>query len=194
MYIALEGVEGCGKTTVLHILKRKLREQGRSFRLVKEPGTTEVGEKIRTILLHDYEEALDIKTELLLFMASRSSMIHQVICLARQEFILSDRCFLSTLAYQCNFDQRLAKNIFDLHRQLFEDCLPEKIFFIDIDPITAVRRKSKRDINKYEKKSMDFHKNVYNMYKNVLSEYSIAIDGNRDAVEIAEDIAERIGL
>lgn len=194
MYVALEGVEGCGKTTVTRILKKKMREQGKTFRVVKEPGTTPVGEKIRQILLQDYDNELDIRTELLLFMASRSSMIHQVIETATEDIILSDRCFLSSLAYQCNFDEQLAKTVYDLHRQLFAGYLPDKIFFIDIHPSVALARKAKRDINKYEKKAMIFHEKVYHMYKNVLKDYAIPIDGNRHSTKIAEEIAGHIGL
>lgn len=194
MYIALEGVEGCGKTTVINLLKKKFRERNKTFRVVKEPGTTKVGGKIRNILLHDYENELDLTTELLLFMASRSSMIHQVIRPIEEEYIVSDRCFLSSLAYQCNFDERLAERIYRMHRELFEGYLPEKIFFIDVHPSKALGRKSQKDINKYEKKEMAFHEQVYHMYKNVLKDYSIAIDGNRRAAYIAEDIASRIGL
>lgn len=194
MYIALEGVEGCGKTTVINILKRRLKERGKTFQVVKEPGTTKIGNKIREILLHDYENELDLNTELLLFMASRSSMIHQVIRPIQEEFILSDRCFLSSLAYQCNFDADLAQRIYRMHLELFEGNLPDKIFFIDIHPSKALCRKSQKDINKYEKKAMIFHEKVYHMYKEVLKEYSIAVDGNRRAVSIADDIARQIGL
>lgn len=194
MYIALEGVEGSGKTTIIHLLKKKLKEKNKSFRIVKEPGTTRVGRKIREILINDYANELDLRTELLLFMASRSSMIHQVIRSASEEFIISDRCFLSSLAYQCEFDPALARTVYELHKQLFGDLLPEKIFFVDIHPSKALFRKAQKDINKYEKKEMAFHEKVYDMYKYQLAEYSIAVDGNRRAQQISDEIARHIGI
>lgn len=121
-------------------------------------------------------------------------MIHQVLRPSKEEFILSDRCFLSSLAYQCEFDPEFAKTVYELHQQLFGDFLPEKIFFIDIHPSVALFRKAKKDINKYEKKEMAFHEKVYEMYKSELAEYSIPIDGDRRAQLIADDIAAHLGI
>ena len=98
--IVLEGIEGVGKSTQLQHLKRWLEQSG-TVTTVREPGGTSAGDVIRRLLL-DPESQLDERTEALLFMASRAQVVAEVIrpALARGDFVLVDRFFLSTYAYQ----------------------------------------------------------------------------------------------
>jgi dTMP kinase len=99
--IVLEGVEGAGKTTQLRRLQARLVASGVRCIAVREPGGTAVGDAIRELLL-DPERRLDPRTEALLFMASRAQLVQDVVrpALAEGTFVISDRFFLSTYAYQ----------------------------------------------------------------------------------------------
>jgi dTMP kinase len=99
--VVLEGIEGVGKSTQLRHLESFLRARGSLVGTVREPGGTAVGDEIRRLLL-DPSSHLDARTEALLFMASRAQLVTDVIrpALARGEFVLADRFFLSTYAYQ----------------------------------------------------------------------------------------------
>jgi dTMP kinase len=101
-FIVLEGPDGAGKTTQLELLKEQLERRGVKTRTVREPGGTVGGEKIRAILLGGKADHLTAVTETFLFQAARAQLVHEVIrpALARGEWVLTDRYWLSTLIYQ----------------------------------------------------------------------------------------------
>jgi len=99
-FITLEGGEGVGKTTNLAFIENYLKSKGVSLLRTREPGGTELGEKVREILLHS--ESVDAKAELLLVFAARAQHIQEVIrpALARGQWVLSDRFTDASYAYQ----------------------------------------------------------------------------------------------
>ncbi|HEX5635694.1 MAG TPA: dTMP kinase, partial [Gammaproteobacteria bacterium] len=102
MFITLEGPEGSGKSSQLPILAEWLREQGYDVYTTREPGGTMISDQIRTIL-HDLENfAMHPRTEILLYLASRSQHVEEVIrpLLEKNTIVLCDRYADSTLAYQ----------------------------------------------------------------------------------------------
>lgn len=99
-YVAIEGVDGAGKSTVCRAVVERLRQLGESVLLVREPGGTRVGETLRSLLLHDDDMAP--WTEALLFAAQRAQLASEVVApaLERGEWVVSDRSYYSSLAYQ----------------------------------------------------------------------------------------------
>ena len=99
-FIALEGIEGSGKTTQAALLGEWLAGLGVPHRLTREPGGTALGEAIRQLLLHG--GAMPAVTELLLMLAARAALLDEVVrpALAAGEGVVADRYSLSTLAYQ----------------------------------------------------------------------------------------------
>jgi len=103
LFITLEGTEGGGKTTQIELLARKLRAQGRTVRVLREPGGTPIGEEIRHTLQHSEDNrAMTPHAELLLLNASRAQLVREVIrpALNAREVVLCDRFYDSTIAYQ----------------------------------------------------------------------------------------------
>ncbi|VAW00972.1 Thymidylate kinase, partial [hydrothermal vent metagenome] len=100
-YIAFEGIEGAGKSTVISAVESYLVDRGIVVTTVREPGATKVGEQIRSILL-DQDIELDAWAEALLFAAARAHLVRKVVqpALDRGEVVLSDRSVFSSLAYQ----------------------------------------------------------------------------------------------
>lgn len=100
IFIALEGVEGCGKSTQARLLASWLAETGVPHRLTREPGGTSIGEEIRRALLHGGD--MPARTELLLYLAARAALVEQVVRPALQAgmVVVADRSELSTFAYQ----------------------------------------------------------------------------------------------
>jgi dTMP kinase len=100
-YIAFEGIEGAGKSTIINAVDRYLRDRGIVVTTVREPGATKVGEQIRSILL-DQDIDLDPWAEALLFAAARAHLVREVVqpAMDRGEIVLSDRSVFSSLAYQ----------------------------------------------------------------------------------------------
>jgi len=100
-FITFEGTEGCGKSTHIKKLARRLEAEGHTVRTLREPGGTESGESIRQLLKHGPEE-LTAEAELLLMNASRAQLVREVIrpAIAAGEIVLSDRFYDSTTVYQ----------------------------------------------------------------------------------------------
>ncbi|PYI87752.1 MAG: dTMP kinase [Verrucomicrobia bacterium] len=102
-FITFEGTEGGGKSTQIALLAERLKKTGRVVRLAREPGGTPIGEEIRHTLMHSKQnDAMSAETELLLMNASRAQLVREVIrpALFREEIVLCDRFYDSTVAYQ----------------------------------------------------------------------------------------------
>lgn len=102
VFITLEGGDGAGKTTHLMRLSEKLRNQGREVLIVREPGGTNIGEKIRKILLDNANDEMSIRAELLLYEAARAQIVEEKIRPALQagKVVLCDRFYDSSVCYQ----------------------------------------------------------------------------------------------
>jgi dTMP kinase len=120
LFITFEGTEGSGKSTQISILAEHLRSLGHSVRTIREPGGTPIGEEIRHTLKHSAEnQAMTWEAELLLMNASRAQLVREVIrpALAAGQFVLSDRFYDSTIAYQGygrQLDLNMVKTVVDV--------------------------------------------------------------------------------
>jgi dTMP kinase len=112
-FIVFDGGEGCGKSTQVELLHRWLDAQGAQTLLVRDPGTTRIGEQIRAILLNPEHTDMGMRCEMLLYMAARAQMMAEIIlpALASGACVLSDRFVSSTLAYQLGGDGLTAAEI-----------------------------------------------------------------------------------
>lgn len=148
IFITFEGGEACGKSTQVKRLKRRLEDGGREVIAVHEPGSTEIGSAIRHLLLHAKEgDGMQAATELLLFEASRSQLIAEVIrpSLAKNVIVLSDRFYDSTTVYQGiarGLDCRLIRM---LNEFVVQECKPALTLLLDID-IEASRIRQMRRV------------------------------------------------
>ena len=102
MFFSLDGIDGTGKSTQVRLLAEALRGRGFTVTTCVDPGGTELGAKLREILLHGRQTDMSLRTECLLFMASRAQLVDRVIApaLERGEIVLSDRYLLANVVYQ----------------------------------------------------------------------------------------------
>lgn len=147
-FITFEGIEGAGKTTQIHILAESLREKGRSVCVVREPGGTPVGERLREVLLKDtvLSGLVLPETEFFLFCACRSELARSVIrpALKRGKVVLCDRFTDSTLAYQGygrGLDLNRLREAIDFSTG---GLVPDATIYLDI-PIEASHRRGRGD-------------------------------------------------
>ena len=103
-FVTFEGIEGCGKSTQINLLEKVLVEKDIPFSLTREPGGTEIGAKIRSILLDTNNRDIRPATELLLYAADRAQHVDSVIkpALSEGKVLICDRYFDATMAYQGN--------------------------------------------------------------------------------------------
>ncbi|MDX1924375.1 MAG: dTMP kinase [Rickettsiaceae bacterium] len=189
-FITFEGMDGSGKTTQSKKLYQYLISKGIQTIWTREIGGTEIAEQIRDIVVSN---ELITKTELLLILAARCENVEKVIrpALNSGAIIICDRFIDSTAAYQSETSEDMNR-ILDLHKILFDNLMPDKTFFLKLDPEDALARANERgDINKYEMKDMQFRKKVAENYDVLISKYPnrfVKLDASLTQEEIFESI------
>jgi dTMP kinase len=146
IFITFEGIDGCGKSTQCEMLKDYLTEYGKEFIFVREPGGTEIGERIREILLDKKNTQMTARTELLLFEAARAQITDEVIKPALEDgkIVICDRFFDSSSAYQGMARGMGMDFVANLNMAATGGLKPDVTFFFDISAEEALVRRGKR--------------------------------------------------
>jgi dTMP kinase len=198
-FITFEGSEGCGKSTQVSLLASRLTNAGIPLLVTREPGGTGIGEKIRHLLQFAPESiAMTPETELLLFEASRSQLVREVIqpALDRGTVVISDRFADSTTVYQGvarRLDQEMVGH---LNKFAVGSCWPDLTFLLDIDVETASTRMLQRvrpsaGVDRMESEAPNFYEAVCRAYRELAARepYRIrVIDGTRSIQEIENEV------
>ncbi len=191
--ITFEGIDGCGKSTQILMLKEYFEKQGIKCSVFREPGGTKIGEEIRKILLDNADSEMDPKTEFLLFAASRAQLVSQEIKpRIRDEFVILDRYVDSSVAYQ-GFARGLGKKIVTFINEFATDLIyPDLTFYIEIDEkIFEERKKEKKD--RIESEGIEFIKKVIEGYNQISnSSRFVKIDGRMEQDQLFRVIIEKI--
>ena len=208
LFISFEGSEGCGKSTQVQRLAKRLTDAGLPFLLTREPGGTAIGEKIRHLLQFAPEgAAMRPETEVLLFEASRSQLVREVIepALQRGQLVVADRFFDSTTVYQGAARKLDPEEVDRLNRFAVGDCRPDITFILDVDVATARNRMLRRvrpvgAPDRMEQEPVEFYERVCAAYRGVAErepERVRLIDGSRSAdaveTEIWQALSARFG-
>jgi len=158
--IAFEGVEGAGKSTQLDLLRCELERRGHGVVVTREPGGTEVGERVRAVLL-DPAVDLDPRAEALLFAAARAQLVVQVIrpALERGALVLCDRFLDSSLAYQGGGRGLGRGPVEEVNRFATGGLLPDLVVLLDLDPAEGLGRRADRG-DRIEVEGLGFHRRV----------------------------------
>ncbi len=192
--ITFEGIDGCGKSTQIEMLKRYFDEKHTKCSVFREPGGTSIGEKIRQILLDNSNSKMDPKTEFLLFAASRSQLVFEEvkIRLESNEFVILDRYIDSSVAYQ-GFGRGLGKKIVTVINEFATEMIyPDLTFYLEIDEETFKQRKAiKKD--RMELEDIEFVRKVMEGYDYISSSKRfVKIDANVDQESIFEVVVKEI--
>jgi len=168
LFITFEGIDGCGKTTQIEMLSDDLKKDGIPFVLIREPGGTSIGEKIRTILLDKANSGMDERTELLLYEAARAQIVRERIIpeLRSGKVVICDRFYDSTIAYQ-GYARGLDLSEIDfLNNWSAAGIKPDITFLLDLDEETAYRRRHGRsdEEDRLEAEGLSFMKKVREGY------------------------------
>ncbi|MBP5262260.1 MAG: dTMP kinase [Clostridiales bacterium] len=196
LFITFEGIDGCGKSTQINKLASFLDDKGIPYLMLREPGGTVVGEKIREILLDKKNDGMDPVCELLLFEAARAQIVAEVITPALDEgkVVICDRFYDSTFAYQGyarGFGQEVVEN---LNRTAVNGTDPDITFLLDITPQEALARRNKRGEaeDRMEAMGLKFQEDVRAGYLLLAEKYDRVkrIDATRDRDEIFSEIRQ----
>jgi dTMP kinase len=166
MFITFEGGEGCGKSTHARLLKQYLTGKGYGVVQTLEPGGTDVGKKLRQILLKG-ERISSRYTELLLFAADRAEHVARVIKpgLKAGKIVISDRFIDSTTAYQTAGRKLPGRLVEEINSISSDRLVPDLTFLLDIPPQTGIPRGTRRTKkDKFESENYAFHRRVRRAY------------------------------
>ncbi len=173
-FITFEGLDGCGKSTQMEKLAAVLRQHRIDVVTTREPGGTEIGERIRAVLLNSRTAGLEPHAEMALMFASRAQLIAQVIgpALEAGQWVLCDRFTDSTEAYQGGGRQLGSPMVLQLHQALCGGLWPDLTILMDCDVNSSVGRARRRNLaaaektdeNRFEKESYAFFTRVRNAF------------------------------
>ncbi len=191
MFISFEGIEGSGKSTQIKIISESLQKKGHDVISVREPGGTEVGEKIRKIFLQETTENFDPLTEVLLLYASRKQLDNEIIkpSLNKGSIVIADRFFHATKAYQC-YGKGVELNLVEYLHKTLNISEPDLSIYIDINPELSRKRISNRKADRIEQESLDFFSRVQHGYLQLEKESKnfILVDGSKSIEKISGEI------
>lgn len=163
LFITVEGIDGCGKSTQARLIAAALEAAGHDVLRLREPGGAKISEQIRAILLDPANAEMGDVCELLLYEAARAQLVHQVIrpALAAGKTVVCDRFYDSTTAYQA-FADGLDRNMVSQANELAVDgCRPDLTLVFDLPVEDALRRRSGREAeDRLELKGMEFQERV----------------------------------
>ena len=192
-FISFEGVDGVGKTTQINLFLEKLEKLNFDYQLYREPGGTSLSERIREILLNNNNNISSI-TETLLFLSARSDLVDKnIIPLVKKgkSFIICDRFFDSTLAYQSygrGINMDLVKIITD---EILQNYIPSTTFLLDCDINLSLSRLNSKD--RMESSGLEFLNKVKEGFLELAlldKNRYVIIDANNSISDIEEAIWE----
>jgi len=179
LFITMEGIDGCGKTTQTSLLAHALNERGHEVIVTRQPGGTRVGERVRDILLANTSVGLVPLAEMLLYAADRAQHVNELIrpSLEAGRIVISDRYTDSTVAFQ-GYGRGLDLKIIDQLNDLATGGLkPDLTILLTVTPEAARARfdsrhskdESQKGMTRFEEESMDFHERVRAGYERLVA-------------------------
>lgn len=195
-FITFEGGDGSGKSTQIALLRDRLTEAGYDVILTREPGGTEISEKIRELILDPDNAEMSDMTEALLYAAARAQLVGQLIrpALEAGKVVICDRFVDSSIAYQA-CGRGLGDAVGVINTYAVDGCMPDLTILLRLDPRKGSSRIADREHDRIEQAPDEFHRRVYEGYLELERTYPeriFGIDASGTIEEIAEEIRERV--
>lgn len=204
-FIAIEGPDGSGKTSIIQALRQKLEQDGLEVVTTREPGGSPIAEQIRQVILDVDNHAMDVRTEALLYAASRRQHLVETILPNVQagKLVISDRFVMSSLAYQgmargIGLDPVWAINQFAIDGQM-----PDLTLLVDVPAEVGLERiqaaKGQRQYDRLDRESLDFHQRVRQTYLDLAQDWANLeiLDGQKSIEAVSQecyDILQKRGM
>jgi dTMP kinase len=194
MFVTFEGLDGSGKSTQVDLLCAHLQEEGRDVVGTREPGGTELGEKVRDLLLGGTQ--ISPWAEAALFAAARAELVSEVIgpALERGADVVCDRFLDSSLAYQGIARGLGVDRVLALNMDAIRGILPDVTFLLLVDSEEAARRQGSAS-DRIEREGAEFLAAVDKAYRELGSIFGgriVMLDGSKPADEIAKEVRDKL--
>ena len=193
-YVALEGIEGAGKSTVARLVAARLQAQGHDVLAVREPGGTEAGELIRHILL-DPGGSLSPWAEALLFAAARAQLAREIVgpALAEGRWVVTDRSVYSSLAYQGGGRELGVDTVRALNTPGLEGVWPDLVIVLDVPPLVGLDRQEVAD--RIGAEGIEFQRRVAGAFAKLAVEDPdrfLTVDAARPLAEVVASVMDAL--
>jgi dTMP kinase len=193
-FITFEGPDGSGKTTVSKAVCERLSKEGYAVQYTREPGGSDIAEQIRKIILDPVNTDMDVRTEALLYAASRRQHLVDIVLPALNKGIniISDRFVDSSLAYQGYGREIGMEEVYAINQFAIEGHMPDKTIFLNIDAETGLKRinANRTYLDRLDQESVAFHQRVHEGYQKVIEKYAdrmIMIDASQETDAVIAD-------
>jgi dTMP kinase len=190
MFVSFEGLDGSGKSTQAELLRARLEADGLDVVPTREPGGTELGEKLRDLVLHGGH--VSPWAEALLYAAARAQHVDEVIrpALERGAAVICDRYVDSSVAYQGVGRELGLERVLDLNLAAVGGLLPDHTFLLALD-VAEIDSRLRGEHDRLERESVEFHARVATAYRELAERFPdriVVLDAARPADELAEEV------
>lgn len=161
MFFSFDGIDGVGKTTQIELFCQWLKSQGHDVVTCRDPGSTEIGEAIRNLLLSKHEMPMSRMAEMLLYMAARAQLVEQIIgpAITAGKTVVSDRYLLANVVYQGHAGGLDVSRVWDIGHFITGGLMPDLTFLLDLPPAAAAGR-IRRELDRMEQSGETFRQRL----------------------------------
>lgn len=196
LFITMEGPDGSGKSTQIDAIKSFFEMNGERVVVTREPGGTNISEKIRELLLDRENREMSPMAEALLYAASRAQLVSQIIkpALENGTHVICDRFVDSSIAYQ-GYGRDLGDSVAVINAYAVNGCMPDATFLMKLNPEIGKSRIKTSEQDRMEMEKLEFHNKVFAGYEALEKEFPdriVGIDATRNIEEISEDILSHV--
>jgi dTMP kinase len=188
MFVTFEGIDGSGKSTQAELLRARLEADGFDVVVTREPGGTELGERIRDLVLHGGH--VSPWAEALLYAASRAQHVDEVIRLERGAWVVCDRYVDSSVAYQGIGRELGLERVLDLNLAAVGGLMPDRTFLLELE-VAASSGRLQGDHDRLEREPGDFHTRVADGYRELAARFReriVVLDATSPPDTLAEEV------
>lgn len=194
-FIAIEGPDGSGKTSIIQNLKIKLQAQGLEVITTREPGGSPIAEQIRQVILDIDNQAMDYRTEALLYAASRRQHLVETILpnVNAGKLVISDRFVMSSLAYQGMAREIGLEPVWAINQFAIDGQMPDLTLLIDVPAEVGLERiqkaQGKRQYDRLDRESLAFHQRVRQTYLDLARDWDAIeiLDGQKSIESVSQE-------
>lgn len=197
MFIVFDGIDGAGKSTQIKMLVEWLKQQGNAITTCKDPGSTELGEELRAILLNNRQMPIHVRSEMMMFTTARTQLVQQVIkpALAENRIVVLDRYILSTVVYQGHAGDLDPDQIREVNRIATEGLQPDITLVMDL-PVDIAMNRLGSSLDRMESRGPEYFEKVREGFLFEVKRSGNAvrvIDATQSVDEIQEQVRQDIG-
>lgn len=197
LFVTFEGIDGCGKTTQIAILKERLEQEGYKVVLTREPGGTNISERIRDIILDIDNDKMSYVCEMMLYAAARAQLVEEVIKpnLCDETIVLCDRFVDSSYVYQGIARGLGIEIVEEINKIAQNGVYPDVTLILDISLEESQRRRMNEEDDRIERERIKFHEMVRQGYLDIAKRHTDrikVIDGSKDIDSVSNKVMECI--